>query len=449
MPPSTGCRPALSDPSEKVATMTRTVATARRTPSLAALVLVTGVGPLAVDTYVAALPQVRRTLGTTASVSQLTVTAFIIGLACGQLLLGPISDGVGRRRMLLAGTIAFTVMSAACAAAPNGPTLVAFRFVEGLAGGCGVALGRAVVSDCYEGEAAAARFGALMGITLFGPVIAPAIGALLLTVGDWRTVFVFLTVLGGVMTLAVLLGIPETLGAERRHGSGLTAAGVRMRDLVRDHDFRSPVIVQCLATAGFFVYVGGSSFVLQNELGFSQLEYALCFTTNAFAMALMSASFGVLVRRVGAVRLRNTGLLLSTAAATVLTVIALIHHAAPAPTPLVWGLLAVAVGGMGWCIPGTTAIAQQAGRRYGGAASALQGGTVFVVGALATPLTGLTGHQTVVTMAILMTVLFWLAVTVLQSTRRSARSPGKRGDAAMTPSSRLGRSGATRTARPG
>ena len=88
----------------------------------------------------------------------------------------------------------------------------------------------------------------------------------------------------------------------------------------------------------------------------------------------------------------------------------------PQPT---WTLLAIAVAGMGWCIPGTTAIAQQAGRRYGGAASALQGGTVFVVGALATPLTGLTGHQTVLTMAILMTVLFWCAVTTLVSTSRA------------------------------
>jgi DHA1 family bicyclomycin/chloramphenicol resistance-like MFS transporter len=399
--------------------MTSTVAAARHAPSLAALVLVTGVGPLAVDTYVAALPQVQSTLDTTASVSQLTVTAFIIGLACGQLLLGPLSDSVGRRRMLLAGTAAFTLVSAACAAAPNGPTLVALRFLEGLAGGCGVALGRAVVSDFYEGDAAAARFGALMGITLFGPVIAPAIGALLLTFGDWRTVFVFLTVLGCVMTLAVLRGMPETLPAERRHGGGLRATWARMRDLVHDRDFRSPVVVQCLATAGFFVYIGGSSFVLQDELGFSQREYALCFTSNAFAMAIMSASFGALVRRVGAVRLRNAGLLLSTTAATMLTLIAVIHHAGPAPTPVVWTLLALAVAGMGWCIPGTTAIAQQAGRRYGGAASALQGGTVFVVGALATPLTGLTGHQTVLTMAILMTVLFWCAVTTWLATNRA------------------------------
>ena len=74
-----------------------------------------------------------------------------------------------------------------------------------------------------------------------------------------------------------------------------------MRDLLHDRDFRSPVIVQCLATAGFFVYIGGSSFVLQQELGFSQREYALCFTTNALAMAIMSASFGVLVRRVSVV----------------------------------------------------------------------------------------------------------------------------------------------------
>src|SRR3954464_3510240 len=106
--------------------------TAERTPVLAALVLVTGVGPLAIDTYIAALPEVQHSLSTTASVAQLTVTAFIIGLAMGQLLFGPISDGLGRRRMLVGGAVAFTICSALCAVAPNGATLVGLRLLEGL-----------------------------------------------------------------------------------------------------------------------------------------------------------------------------------------------------------------------------------------------------------------------------------------------------------------------------
>ena len=113
---------------------------------MAALVLVTGVGPFGTDTYVAGLPQLQQSLATTAAVAQLTLTAFLLGLAVGQLVMGPISDGHGRRRLLLAATLTFALTSLACALAPSGPVLVAFRLGQGRAGGSGVVIGRAVVS---------------------------------------------------------------------------------------------------------------------------------------------------------------------------------------------------------------------------------------------------------------------------------------------------------------
>src|SRR3954470_14256485 len=107
-------------------------------PSLAALVVVTGVGPFAVDTYLAALPDVERSLRTTAAVAQLTVTAFIVGNALGQLLLGPLSDGRGRRRLLLGGAVVFMLASLVSAIAPGGAVLVAARLLQGLPAGGGV-----------------------------------------------------------------------------------------------------------------------------------------------------------------------------------------------------------------------------------------------------------------------------------------------------------------------
>jgi DHA1 family bicyclomycin/chloramphenicol resistance-like MFS transporter len=387
--------------------------TAERTPVLAALVLVTGVGPLATDTYIAALPEMQQSLHTTPSVAQLTLTAFIIGMALGQLVLGPISDGRGRRRMLVGGAIAFTAFSALCAVAPNGPTLVGLRLIEGLVGGGGVAIGRAVISDRYDGPAAAARFGTMAAITFLGPVLAPAIGGVILSVGDWRSIFVFLAAIGALMVTGVLVGIPETLPPERRHAGGLGNTLARMKDLLRDRAFMSPVVVQCLATAGFFTYIGGSSFVLQDQLGFSQREYTVLFACNAAGMVVTSTIFGTVVARVGAARLRTTGLLTATTAAVLLAAYAWVQRPDPPATPVTWALLALVVAGMGCCIPGTTALAQQAGRRYGGAASALQGGLTFTVGALATPLTGLTGHQTVAVLSGLMAVFFLASASAL------------------------------------
>jgi len=392
-------------------------------PTLAALALVTGVSPFATDTYIAALPAVRGSLHTGAGSAQLTMTAFIVGLAAGQLVFGPVSDGHGRRRLMILSSASFAVVSAVCAVAPNAPVLIAARVLEGLAGGCGVAVGRAVISDRYSGLDAAARYGTLASITLLAPIVAPAVGALVLLAGDWRAVFVFLAALGGLMTLAAVVGIPETLPAALRPAHGLRGAAARMRDLLRERAFVGTVAVQCLATAGFFVYIGGSSFVLQEHLGLSRGQYSLLFVSNAAAMALTSACFRLTVRRLGPRLMRAVGVGASTTAALLLAGYAAVAGSDVRLAPT-WVLLAVVVAGMGFSIPATTAIAQDVGRHAGGTASALQGGLTFAVGAAATPLTGLTGLTSVAGMAAMMACLFLASVGVLGvagGVRRPAR----------------------------
>ena len=140
-------------------------------PSTPVLVLLTGVGPFAADTYIAALPEVQQSLQT--GVAQLTLTAFIVGLAVGQLAVGPVSDGRGRRGLLMVTSAVFGLASACSALAPSGLALVAVRLVQGVAAAGGVAIGRAVVSDYYPGPAAAVRFTTLAAVTFLGPVVAP------------------------------------------------------------------------------------------------------------------------------------------------------------------------------------------------------------------------------------------------------------------------------------
>ena len=161
---------------------------AARRPWTAAVVAVTAVGPLATDTYIASLPDVQRSLSTSSTTAQLTMTLFIAGMAFGQLLSGPVSDGVGRRRMVLASSVAFTLLSLLCAVAGSGWLLVLERGLQGLVAGVGVSVGRAVVSDRFSGDDAAAAFGTLATFGLVGPVVAPVLGGVLLTVGDWRTI---------------------------------------------------------------------------------------------------------------------------------------------------------------------------------------------------------------------------------------------------------------------
>jgi DHA1 family bicyclomycin/chloramphenicol resistance-like MFS transporter len=390
----------------------------------AALVLVTGVGPLATDMYLAALPELQRSLGTSAAVAQLTLTAFLIGMAVGQITLGPLSDGRGRRVLLLGGTVAFALTSLICAIAPNGPLLVVARLVQGLAGGCGMAVGRAVVGDLYQGAEAAKRYGTLAAITFLGPVVAPAIGGAILTVGSWRTVFAALTGVGVLMVLAVWFVLPESLPADQRHGGGLRDTGARTLDLLSDWPFMRHVAIQCLATAGFFTYIGGSSFVLQTVYGISPEKYSVIFATNATAMAISSLLFRQMVTRVGAARLRIAGLGLAAAATLGLVGAGLAERQALPPLALPWALLCCVTFAMGLVIPASTVLGQEAGDRARGTASAVLGGLSFFVGALMTPLTGVIGYTSLLPMALLMAG-FFAASVALTVVSRPGRSPGQ------------------------
>ncbi len=176
------------------------------------------------------------------------------------------------------------------------------------------------------------------------------------------------------------------------------------------------MLVQCLATAGFFTYIGGSSFVLQSSLGISRTTYTVLFATNAAGMAVASVVFRLGVARVGPHRLRALGITASATAVLALASYAVLVRGAVSLGPT-WVLLGLAVAGMGLSIPATTALAQEAGRATGGTASALQGSLTFGVGAAATPLTGLLGLETVRGMASIMAVFFAAALVAVWSRR--------------------------------
>ncbi len=373
-----------------------------RRPSFVILVLLSGISPLATDMYLPALPALSRSIHASISSSQLTLTSFLIGLAVGQIALGPLSDATGRRFFLLTGPALFIAASLACALAPSVGVLIAARLVQGFVGAAGVVCSRAVVSDYYRPDAAARRFGLLIGVGLLGPIIAPPLGTLLLHFGNWRLVFFVLAAVGVVQLAGVATGVPETLPAEHRHPGSLTATLARMTDLLRDRRFMAHVMVAALGTMGFFAYIGGSSFVLENVYGISTAMYGLVFAVDALLMATASFLFARLTPRIPVATLRSVGLAMSAGSATALLVATLFAAPNDPPLALVWVALALVAGGMGFLLPASTALSQAAGTRAKGTASALAGGISFGCGALTTPLTGLIGGASVFPMAIVM-----------------------------------------------
>ncbi|ROP58704.1 DHA1 family bicyclomycin/chloramphenicol resistance-like MFS transporter [Curtobacterium sp. PhB115] len=384
-------------------------------PPIVPLALIVGVSPFATDMYIPALPAIARDLGTTPGAVQLSLTAFLVAFAVGQLLVGPVSDGIGRRPMLVVGTALFAVASVGCALAPDVVTLVVARVVQGLAGAAGAVAGRAMVSDVSSGTRMAKVFGTLAAINAIGPVVAPLAGGAVLTFGTWRIMFVVLAVLGAVFFALVLLRFRETLPPERRGGVGFAANRQRIRELLAIPRFRAYVLSGVLSTVGFFAYIATSSFVFQTQFGFSEGLYTLVFATNASMMIVTTLVFGRLVGRFSEDALLTFGLLVGTTGATAVLVSALLGLGA---VP-VWCSLAVVTGAWGFVLPAAMTRTQHVGAAHPGTAAALQGGLTFGIGGLGTPLAGALGG-TALAMGGVMAALMAAAVVVqVVATRRS------------------------------
>src|SRR2546428_6335077 len=197
----------------------------------------TAFGPLSIDMYLPSLPAIGRDLAASESVIQLTLTACLVGLALGQVVAGPLSDRLGRRRPLLIGVAGYILASLMCATAPAAPLLVGFRLLQGLAGAAGIVIARAIVRDLYAGSAAARYFSRLILIMGLAPILAPIIGAQLLRFPSWHGIFVTLAIIAGLLWLAAPGGLPETLPAARRNAGSLAGTLNIFGQLIRDTPF--------------------------------------------------------------------------------------------------------------------------------------------------------------------------------------------------------------------
>ncbi|MGX9890421.1 multidrug effflux MFS transporter [Streptomyces sp. NPDC002276] len=368
---------------------------------VAVLAALTAVAPLATDMYVPGFPAMGDALGASSSAVQLTITAFLAGLVVGQLLIGPISDSLGRRGLLLSGTAAFTVFSVACALAPNVGLLAGARFLQGLAGAAGMVLARAVLTDRFHGADLPRHFAVLSQIMGVAPVAAPVLGGAVLAVSTWRAVFVVLTVLGGLLLLGVLRKVPETLPPERRHAGGITQTFRAMGALLGGRTFMGYVLVLAFISAALFAYISGSSFVFENLHGVSATTYSLIFASNAVAMLIAGAAFSQLAGRVRLNTLLTAAVGVAGVGALTQVVLVLTVGETLAGT---WISLFVTAGGIGMVFPSTLSIGQALGRAAPGAASALLGGLQFLFGALAAPLVGLFGEDSSLPMAVIMLI---------------------------------------------
>jgi DHA1 family bicyclomycin/chloramphenicol resistance-like MFS transporter len=367
----------------------------------------TAFGPLSVDMYLPALPHIASELDAGPASIQLTLTAVLAGLALGQLVAGPVSDALGRKRPLLVGVAAYAAASLLCAVAPSAPALVGLRFVQGLAGSAGVVIARAIVRDLYAGDAAARVFSILVLVMGAAPVLAPTLGAQVLRVAGWRAIFVVLAVIGILLVLAVAGGLDETHAAERRAIGGVVETLGTMRRLLADRSFLGYALTGGFGFGALFAYISGSSFVLERVYGLSPQRFGLFFAINAAGFVVMAQVNARIVGRAGARRLLAIGLASGAAGALALLVVAATHAGGLAG---ILPCLFVVQTSLGLVLPNSTALALTDHPAVAGSASALLGVLQYAVGAVAAPIVGVAGTSSALPMSIVIAVLASSAV---------------------------------------
>ncbi len=366
-------------------------------------------GPLTIDMYLPALPRIVDDLGTTEAAAQLTLTGTLVGLAFGQLLVGPLSDTFGRRRPLLVGVAVHVLASLLCLVAPNVAVLGGLRVLQGVGAAAASVVAMAIVRDLFVGRAAATLFSRLMLVLGVAPVLAPTIGGEVLRFTSWRGVFAVLAVLALLLIVVAARAVPETLPAVRRRPLGLRNTLRTYRGLLRDRTFVGLVLVSGLAMAGLFGYVAGSSFVFQDEFGLDEQQFGLLFGAGALFLIGGTQLNAALLRRFEPRALLPFALALSTVAGVALVVVAVLRLGGlPGVIVPLWTVLFA----VGLAVPNTPALALARHGEAAGTASALLGATQMGVGAVVSPVVGVLGNDAVA-MGAVMAATAALALAVL------------------------------------
>ena len=363
-------------------------------PSRLKLVLVLGsliaLGPLTIDMYLPALPSIPADLETTEAAVQLTLTGTLLGIALGQLLVGPLSDAYGHRRPLLAGVAVHVAASLLCFVAPTVEVLGGLRLLQGLGAAAASVTAMAVVRDLYTGNAAAVLLSRLMLILGAAPVLAPTLGGQVLRHTDWRGVFLVLAAAGLAVMGVAARSLEETLPPHRRRSGRVGGTLRTYRSLFRDRAFVGLILVAGLAMAAIFAYVSGSPFVFQEQYGLDEQEFGLLFGAGAFGLIGSTQLNPVLLRRWQPQQLLVTALVIGVVCSAVLLLTALTGAGGLVGLLLpLWAVLSA----VGLAMPHTPALALTRHGEAAGTAAALLGATQFGLAALIAPCVGLLGND--------------------------------------------------------
>ena len=369
------------------------ISTGRRIVYVILLGALTALGPFTIDLYLPAFPVLEADFETTAAAIQLTLTGTMIGFGVGQLLVGPLSDKVGRRLPLISVTALHVLASVAAALAPTLMLLGVSRVVMGAGAAAGGVVAMAIVRDLFGGRRLVVMLSRLALVSGAAPVVAPLIGSALLLVMSWRGIFVVLAIYGAVMLVAAIALVPETLPKARRNELGSTTVGQRYRSVLTDRVFLGVLIIGGMTFSGLFSYLSASSFLFQQSFGFDAQQYGLLFAVNSLGLVA-----GVQVASRLAARFGPQWVLAWSTSTLVVAGVAII--VADQLGLGLWGILVplfVFMTACGFTFPCVQVLALDRHGKAAGTAASILGAVNFGVAGLVSPLVGWIAGETGIT----------------------------------------------------
>ena len=385
----------------------------------AVLALLSVFPPIATDMYLSSMDDIATALHATDTAAELSLSLFFLGLCVGQLIMGPLIDGYGRKGPLLAGVLLFTLTSLALLVVRDAAIFNTLRFFQAIGACAGMVVGRAVVSDLYDGREAAKVLTLLVMLMTLGPILLPFLGSLMAQALGWEAIFVTMVVVGLLALGLTRVILPETLPRDRRADRPFVTAFARMRVLLTRQAFILPALAAGLIQAAMFAFITGSSGLFQGVFGLSSLAYGLLFALIAAALMIAGKLNTWLLDRYAPTAIVAIALPLFAAAGAALVALS--------GTSTLWVFVVplwLAIGLVGLLSANVMAIAMEASPEGAGIGSAVLGGIQFAIAFLTSSAVALGGTDSALPMslAILVTGLAALGVWTL-SQRRSAALP--------------------------
>ncbi|EGG97044.1 drug resistance transporter, Bcr/CflA family [Staphylococcus warneri VCU121] len=379
----------------------------------------TAIGALSIDMFLPGLPEIKNDFHTTTSNAQLTLSLFMIGLALGNLFAGPISDATGRKKPLWISMFIYTLASLGIVFVTNIEIMIALRFIQGVTGGAASVISRAIASDMYKGKELTKFLSLLMLVNGVAPVIAPAIGGVILSLAVWRMVFIILTVFGIIMVIGSLTKVPESLQDDEKDSDGIKEMFKNFKHLLETPKFVLPMLIQGFSFIMLFTYISASPFIIQKIYGMSALQFSIMFAAIGITLIISSQLVGVLVDRIERRQLLKIVTYIQVLG-VVIVAITLLNHLSF--WILVIGFIILvapvtAVASLGF------SIAMDESTRGRGSASSLLGLVQFLLGGLMSSLVNVMGEHNVIPYVVIISMTAVIMI-ILQTiyTRLQRRS---------------------------